>query len=142
MESWKMLLKTGNKDFENRHWSQAQDKYQQAQDHLELLWSNDIENVQLLMGWVCCLHNLSSLSEAQEQPQQALQYLLVPHQRLMDLLNNPYYSEDMHLIAWRALKYTLVPLLTFSKKYATCDSCRESLKAIEHKLKATQPILH
>ncbi len=142
MEPWQILLKNGNVSFDNEQWSQAEGYYQQAVSCLESLWLEDLENIKLLMAWISSFHNLSVLYEVQGKSQIALHYLLVPHQRMVQLSQDEYFSDDLHSIAMQALKVTLMPILAFSKKYPTCDNCQQSLRKIELMLEESQPVIH
>ena len=142
MEVWQGLLKSGNVSYDNEQWLQAEDYYQEALSHLDSLWSQDYENIQLLLGWISGFHNLSVLYEVQGKSQTALHYLMVPHQRMVELSQESGFSEELQLIAMHALKITLMPLLAFSKKYPTCDACMASLPQIEDLIQTSQPIMH
>jgi len=152
MEVWQGLLQQGNVSFDNEQWAEAESHYQEAIAHLEPLlpFDNesiellplDNENIQSLLGWISGLHNLSVLYEVLEKPQVALHFLVLPHQRMLELSQNVTISDSLQTIAMQALKITLMPLLAFSKKYPTCDACMSSLTQIEELITDSQPVIH
>ncbi|MBO9488961.1 hypothetical protein J7384_01170 [Endozoicomonas sp. G2_1] len=139
---WQQLMKQGNDCFDQQQWLQAEYFYQEAITSLDSLWQQDIENIELLMAWISGVHNLSALFEVQEESQVALQFLLIAHQRMLDLSQNQTLSEDMQLIAHRALKTTLMPLLQYSQKYPTCNHCQHALQTLKAQLDQNQETVH
>lgn len=142
MEVWQLLLQKGNFHFNHENWYEAEECYQQAVECLEQFWLADIENSSLLLAWIGSFHNLAVLYEVQGKAQLAFKYLQIPHQRMMELSHNNDISQDLQLIALRAIKITLNPILAFSKKHKACAGCLESLKQMEAAANAQQPVLH
>ena len=142
MYQWQNSLKDGNEYFNDGKYLQAEYYYKEAQSYLEMLWAEDKSNVQLLMAWICTLHNLSALFEHQGQTQMALQYLLIPHNRMLVMSQENKHCEDHQIIALNALKITFNPLLLFSKKYPICDSCQKTIEAFKSKLNMQQAVVH
>lgn len=142
MENWQSMMKTGNAFFEQCAWFDAQYYYQNAISHIEALWSSDPQNIQLLLGWISGMHNLSALFEIQGDFQSALHYLKAPHEHMLSITQDDTQSESMQLIALKALKITLTPLLEFSQQHPICNPCLESLCAAEEFINASQPIIH
>lgn len=142
MQQWQTLLTDGNDCFDNENWLQAEYCYKEAAFHLDTLWSADSKNIQLLMAWICALHNLASLFEAQDNPDLSLQYLLIPHDKMLSISIAPEECEDLKLIAANALKITFSPILMFSKRYPMCPKCTKSLKKFKDNLDQDSSNLH
>jgi len=139
---WQLLLQKGNQSFNHELWSHAEEYYHQAVECLEQRWHDDLENMELMLAWISAFHNLAVLYEVQEKPRIAFRYLQIPHQRMTEIAQQQEYSDTAQGIALYALKITLTPLLSFSKKHPACDGCLASLKKIEKKVNAMQPLLH
>lgn len=142
MSQWQNLLNEGNDCFHNKKWKQAEYCYKEAAFHLDSSWAADTTNVQLLLAWICAIHNLSSLFEVQDKADLSLQYLQIPHNKMLAIYQSNDYCEDTKLIAQNALKITFMPFLMFSKRHPTCDSCQESLAEFHQKLKINQQVTH
>jgi len=142
MKNWQSMIQTGNTFFEQCAWFDAQFYYQNAISHIEALWAEDPQNIQLLLGWISGMHNLSALFEVQGDFHTALHYLKAPHEHMLNITQDETQTESMQLIALRALKITLMPLLEFSQKHPVCNPCLESLHAAEEFINASQPIIH
>jgi len=142
MKNWQSMMQTGNTFFEQCAWFDAQFYYQNAISHIEALWAEDPQNIQLLLGWISGMHNLSALFEVQGDFHTALHYLKAPHEHMLNITQDETQTESMQLIALRALKITLTPLLEFSQKHPVCNPCLESLHAAEEFINASQPIIH
>lgn len=142
MTGWQDLLGNGNRCFDNKDYLQAEYYYQQAQSYLDELWMQDGKNSRLLMAWITASHQLASLFEDQGNPQLALAYLQLPHQRVLTISQDPDYDEDMHLIALSALRVTLSALLEFAQKYPICQNCLRQLTELEAQISQSRPRLH
>jgi len=142
MYQWQNLLDDGNDNFHKKNWRQAEYCYKEAAFHLDALWSADLENVQLLMAWVCAYHNLASLFEVQQNPSLSLQYLLIPHHKMLSIFHSDDNSEDTKLIAQNALRVTFMPIMMFSKRHPMCDTCQKSLIEFKENLKLNQQVVH
>jgi hypothetical protein len=142
MSKWQNLLNDGNDYYHHKNWRQAEYCYKEAAFHLDLLWSADSKNVQLLMSWICASHNLATLFEVQDDPDLSLQYLLIPHNRMLSICDSNDRCEDTKLIAQNALKMTFMPILMFSKRHPMCDGCLKSLSEFKENLESNQLITH
>ena len=142
MQQWQNLLEDGNNCFHDKNWLQAEYCYKEAAFHLDSLWSADSTNVQLLMAWICASHNLATLFEVQQNPELSLQYLLIPHNRMLSISNSDESNENTKLIAQNALKVTFMPILMFSKRHPMCDTCKKSLAEFKANLEQNQQVVH
>ncbi|PCI58135.1 MAG: hypothetical protein COB45_00720 [Gammaproteobacteria bacterium] len=142
MYQWQSLLADGNDCFHKKDWSQAEYYYKDAAFCLELLCATNTKDIQLLMGWICALHNLATLFEVQNNPDLSLKYLLIPHNRMLSITASNEQCEDMKLIASNALKITFMPILMFSKRHPICPSCQQSLEEFKQNLEAQQCDIH
>jgi len=142
MHQWQNLLADGNDNFHKKNWLQAESSYKEAAFHLDMLWTTDTKNIQLLMAWISVSHNLSTLFEVQNNPDLSLKYLLIPHNRMLSMTTSNEQCEDMKLIASNALKITFMPILLFSNRYPICPSCQKSLEEFKQNLDAQQYEVH
>ena len=142
ISNWQGLLHKGNQSFKDKQMLQAEFYYKEAVDRLDQLWSEDLTNVELLMAWICAAHNLSTLFEEQGDNDVSLQYLLLPHHRLLSIVSSCNYEDDVQLIAMRALKITFMPILSFTKKHPVCAECLKTMKEFELALAQQEPQLH
>jgi hypothetical protein len=142
MVQWQSLLNEGNDYFHNQQWKQAEYCYKEAAFHLDSLWAADTTDVQLLLAWICAIHNLSSLFEVQDDPILSLQYLQIPHNRMLSIYQCSEYCEDTKLIAQNALKITFMPILMFTKRHPTCENCQQSLAELKASIESNQQIIH
>lgn len=139
---WQRLLKFGNECYSRSDWLQAEYYYKEAESHLGYLWSADASNSQLLMAWITSLHNLASLFETKGDNHLGLQYLLIPHNRMLNLTKSENASEDIKLIAISALKLTFAPILLFTKRNPTCESCAKDVNEFKESLESYQRVAH
>ncbi|NQZ20737.1 MAG: hypothetical protein HRT53_01675 [Colwellia sp.] len=142
MRQWQRLLSDGNECFDNEKWLQAEYFYKEAVSYLDILWAADISNIELLMAWIGSCHNLAVLYEKQGNPQISLEYLLIPHNRMLALSKSGEHCDDMQLIALKALKLTFIPVLLFSQKYSICKDCHQALKEFKTQLDENQGTIH
>ena len=142
MYQWQNLLTNGNECFNEQNWLQAEYYYKEAESHLDTLWSANNKDVDLLMAWICAVHNLATLFEVQGNNDVSLQYLLIPHHRMLKLSHNNQSCEDLKLIAMKALKFTFTPLMIFAKKHPMCADCENGLNEFQKRLDAEQSQLH
>lgn len=142
MAQWQNLLDDGNNSFHKRKWQEAEYCYKEAAFHLDVLWSADVCNVALLKAWICALHNLATLFEVQEDHELALQYLLIPHNRMLSICHSNERCEESQLIAHNALKITFMPIFMFAKRHPMCDSCQHTLSEFKAQLDQNQEIIH
>ncbi|WP_077338255.1 hypothetical protein [Pseudocolwellia agarivorans] len=139
---WQRLLTFGNECYEKQNWLQAEYYYKEAELQLDYLWSAEPTNINLLMAWICTLHNLSTLFEQQGDKQIGLRYLLIPHHRMLNLTQSKQATEDVKLIAIKALKLTFPPILVFSQKNPICNDCKQSIQAFQQQLESQQEVVH
>jgi|TARA_B110000091_G_C13638795_1_gene400300 hypothetical protein len=142
MRQWQQLLSDGNECFYNEEWVQAEYFYKEAVSYLDILWTADINNIELLMAWIGSCHNLAVLYEKQGNPRISLEYLLIPHNKMLDLSQHSQECEDVKLIAFKALKLTFMPVLLFSQKYPLCKDCKKELKSFKSQLDENQGTIH
>lgn len=142
MYQWRDLLNNGNDNFHNGKFQEAEYCYKEAAFHLDFLWSADTTKVPLLMAWICTYHNLASLLEVQNNPDLSLQYLLIPHKRMLLECNSGDCCEDTKLITQNALEITFNPILMFSKRHPVCNACLESLSEFKANIKLNPLITH
>ncbi|MBA6265049.1 MAG: hypothetical protein V7780_07505 [Colwellia sp.] len=142
MRQWQRLLSDGNEFFDNKKWVQAEYCYKEAASYLDNLWAVDAMNIELLMAWIGTCHNLAVLYETRGNPQVSLEYLLIPHHRMLALSQNSQQCDDMQLIALKALQLTFMPVLLFSRKYSICKECQKGLKEFKAQLDENQGTVH
>ena len=142
MAVWQDLLHEGNRSFDNNDYLQAEFYFQQAQVCLDELWMQDGKNSRLLTAWINASHNLANLFESQGNPELALSYLQLPHQRVLSISQDQDYDQDMRLIAQSALRLTLKALLEFTQKYPICLNCLKQLTDLQVQLYQSRCDLH
>lgn len=139
---WQRLLNFGNECFNKENWLQAEYYYKEAESTLDYLWSADTSNINLLMAWICSLHNLAYLFEQQGKSHAELKYLLIPHHRMLNISKSKQASQDLKLIAIKALKLTFTPILLFTQSNPTCDGCKQTMKEFQQNLEESQEVVH
>ncbi|WP_426358167.1 hypothetical protein ACPUVO_17265 [Pseudocolwellia sp. HL-MZ19] len=128
---WQRLLTFGNQCYHNQNWQQAEYYYKEAESHLEYLWSLDETNSNLLMAWITALHNLAYLCESVGDGHAGLQYLLIPHYRLLSLTKELGTSEDLKLIAINALSLTYTPIVAYTQRNPICEDCQQVIDSLK-----------
>ncbi|MDO7086650.1 hypothetical protein WNY51_07530 [Pseudocolwellia sp. AS88] len=128
---WQRLLTFGNQCYNNQDWQQAEYYYKEAESHLEFLWSLDETNSNLLMAWITALHNLAYLCESTGDSQLGLQYLLIPHYKLLSLTKDLGTSEDLKVIAINALSLTFTPIMAYTKRNPICEECQKFINSLK-----------
>lgn len=141
-QQWQSLLTNGNECFHDGRWLQAEYYYTEAYELLADAYHHHPYSSDILMAWICTCHNLSSLFEAQGEMEVALRYLKLPHEYLVNLADHEQSSEDVKLIAIKALSITVKPILAFSKKHPICDSCLNELTRLQSMLNDLNTTLH
>ena len=139
---WQQMLKSGNQCFDQEQWLQAEYFYKEAYAELDKQWHQTPKQTELLMAWLCASHNLSTLHEVQGELKVSLQYLKIPHLKLKEIACDDNQCDDLKLIAFKALKFTLTPLLSFAKKYPTCRDCMDDLVKLKQQLDSESVVLH
>jgi hypothetical protein len=127
MFQWQKLLRQGNNNYREANWLQAEYCYRKAESLLDNLWQQDQNNEELLLAWVCTAHNLATLYEQQGDYRLSLQYLMVPHQRMLMLSKEEPNSKSIMMTAIRSLAITLNPLLIFRQKHTLCEDCYNAM---------------
>jgi len=139
---WQSLLEKGNTCFAENQLLQAEYYYKEAIEYLEIAWLGELTNVELLMAWICASHNLSTLFEKQRDYDVSLQYLLLPHHRLLTMVNDAVYKDDIQLIVISAIKLTFKPIQAFIKRHPVCNACAREIEAFGESLNRQQPQFH
>ncbi len=119
MHTWQSLLLNGNDCFDSHNWIEAERYYLKAIELLDSLKESHRDE-SLLYAWICGYHNLSELYKQQGQITRSAQSLIVPHQYILQRLQNSESNEQTTL---NAIKITLPPLLTLAKSFPLCDNC-------------------
>lgn len=95
---------------------------------IEQMWLHDAEQFSVFMAWVSVLHNLSELYERQRRTDEALRYLLVPHDRMLALSCDVSFSTQFQQQVIKAMNVTLLPILAYSKRHPACEDCIRGLQ--------------
>lgn len=120
MESWQQIMIQGNQLYTQQKWQQALDNYHQAITLLENSVAIEPAQIQqVIEGWICGYHNVAITYEQQGFIKLSRDSLVTPFCTMLALSYNPEASSDTKLIARRALKMTLPPLLEFANRYAS-----------------------
>ncbi|MGV2871995.1 hypothetical protein [Colwellia sp. E150_009] len=141
-QQWQVLLKLGNDCFHDKAWNEAEFFYSEAYDLLAFSYRNNPMCADTLMAWVCSCHNLSTLYEHQGNIRLALRFLMVPHEYLLEITNSKIDDEDVKLIAFKGLSFTLKPILAFNKKHPICDDCIERFTSLKLLLEQQKNVIH
>ncbi|XQW83722.1 hypothetical protein ACOYR1_11275 [Thalassotalea piscium] len=128
---WQELMVKGNNHFEEKQWNKAESYYMSVCSQLEGQWHKSNESESLLMAWICACHNLSTLYEAKGEYESAIQCLVRAYQQSYITSQNDQASNSLRYLAFNALKTTLNPILSFTKKYPTCEDCLIKLKRLQ-----------
>jgi len=90
--------------------------------------ANEPKKSESLRIWIACYHKLAEVYLLKEDIARAQEYLVFPHQSMLELANHQNSDADDVLIARKALHLTVPPLLAFSEKYPFCPKCVDQLK--------------
>lgn len=126
--SWQALIEEGHVAFSCNNWSESEDLYRQGLMLIEQMWLHDAEQFSVFMAWVSVLHNLSELYERQRRTDEALRYLLVPHDRMLALSCDVSFSTQFQQQVIKAMNVTLLPILAYSKRHPACEDCIRGLQ--------------
>ena len=126
--SWQTLVEQGNVAYASNNWSESEDLYRQALTLIEQKWLHDAEQFPVFMAWVSVLHNLSELYESQSRNDDALRYLLVPHDRMLALSCDVSFSKQFQQQVIKAMSVTLLPILSYAKRHPSCEDCMRGLQ--------------
>ncbi len=127
MSDWQNLLVEGNQQYNKGEWRQAEQLYLSAEESLDKSWNQDQTNTELLMAWICATHNLATVYEKQGDNRVSLQYLIFPHQRMLKLSQGKHNNNELTMVAIKALKITLTPIIEYRKKHTLCQECYNAL---------------
>lgn len=141
MTQWQNLLIQGNANYAESNWLQAEYCYRKAESLLNNVWLTDQNNEEILLAWICSAHNLAALYEKRGDNRVSLQYLLLPHQRLLMLCQNEHNNEQLTMTAIRSLSITLNPIILFRQKHNLCQECYKALSDIDEFHKRQNNIL-
>lgn len=139
---WKELLTNGNECYKKQDLIQAEYYYKKAEVHLDYLLLVEPANVNLLMAWISSLHNLATLFEQQGNNAAGLQYLLIPHHRMLNLSQSNEAPENVKAIAINALKLTFTPILMYTKRHPICKNCKQEVESFVENLQKAKSIVH
>lgn len=120
---WQLLLKNGNHCFDNQQLDQAETFYLHAYDLLSKARGNDPQSSKLLMDWICTCHNLSSLYQELAHLDLSLEYLMIPHEYLLKVLEANFLADEIKQAAFKGISITLPAILLFAKNHENCDGC-------------------
>ncbi|GHE96033.1 hypothetical protein [Thalassotalea profundi] len=141
-QQWQSLLKLGNESFHEKEWKKAEYFYSEAYDLLAFSYRKNPMCADTLMAWVCSCHNLSKLYEYKGNLTLALKFLMVPHEYLLSITQSIIDDEDVKLIAFKALSFTLPPILSFNNKHPICNNCIEKFKSLKQLLELQKNTIH
>jgi len=127
MNSWKTLLKLGNKAFDTQSYFDAQIHYENAIHVIEGTWGTQHDNPELLFGWVAAMHNMAELFEQQKMESRALFVLRSTHEQVLAFVNDLSQTEEMQTMALRASSMTMGRLMLFAKDHKLCKKCIKNL---------------
>lgn len=124
MQSWNGVMREGNEYFHDENWCEAEKCYKNAIHLIEMEMITHPET-QSLFAWICGFHNLSTLYEAQNQLEKALEALLIPHHTMLTHLQDTHSA--LRQSAQDGLRLTLPPILSWAQRHPTCDECLSEL---------------
>lgn len=126
MESanWKTLLMQGNEFFQQQQWLFAELRYIEAYELLSHQFNQELASYSTMMAWICASHNLASLHEATGNYDNALRYLLTPHEFLVRLCESDEVSADVKENLVKGFSVTVPAIRLFSEDHNMCDACR------------------
>jgi hypothetical protein len=125
-----------------QYWHGEENHHKEALVEAESLWSKDRDNIELLMRWVSCMHDLAKLYELKPDYKKTFYHLITPHNWIVNKLHDKTLSEDEITITLNALKITFLPLYRYSLKRPCCDACRKNLEDQHAWFKHTEKRLH
>jgi len=77
--------------------------------------------ISTLYYWIASYHELALIYQHQGDSEMALKCLLIPHQSMQYISEHNNGDQEQKLIAMKAMKDTLVPLIQFTEKNSTDD---------------------
>ena len=143
MSDWRSFLSTGNDYFNNASFSTAQTMYEHAIKAIEQQWQGELNNQELLFGWIAGMHNLAELYGKQLQNDIAFMFLRHTHEQVSELINHPELTPMMQMLALRASNMTLSKLMLFAKQHNICADVIKSPEKKQHDSAIqAQPVYH
>ncbi|WP_085297574.1 hypothetical protein [Cognaticolwellia mytili] len=139
---WQLLMKKGNRCFEEQQWIKAELYYKSAYSQLEGLWLQDGEYESLLMAWICACQNLAILFETQGEYDRSIGYLVKAYQEAFHTSQNHIASDSLRSLAFGALGATLKKILHFADKYPTCEDCLTKLYRLQQTIECQADVVH
>lgn len=139
---WQLLMKKGNRCFEQQQWTKSELYYKSAYSQLEGLWLKDAEYESLLMAWICACQNLATLFETRGEYDSSIGYLVKAYQEAFHVSQNNTVSYSLRGLAFGALSTTLNAILHFTDKYPTCEHCLARLHQLRETLECEADIVH
>lgn len=139
---WQNLLHQGNAHFHNQEWSYAQLRYVEAYELLTCEFNQSPDNCELMMAWICASHNLSFLHETLGDADNALRFLLAPHEYLKQLIELPDTAEEMQVMFVRGMSLTINAIRLYAQKYPICDDCKALYPSLKAIVRTEQKQLH
>ncbi|NKF52287.1 hypothetical protein G3R49_17140 [Shewanella sp. WXL01] len=139
---WQLLLIQGNEYFQNQQWQQAEQQYSEAFDLLAAQFDAQLGNGDIMMAWICTCHNLSSLYEAWGRQDDALRFLLAPHEHLRQLIETLDSSEQIRLTLMRGMSITIPAIQAFATKYPICEGCIALYPSLKTIVEQTKHVIH
>ncbi|MEE1673505.1 hypothetical protein SNR37_002929 [Agarivorans aestuarii] len=129
MNTWQGMMNIGNQLFNQQNWPEAERYYEDAIFLLEERLTKNPRCVESIQGWICGYHNLAEMFIRAGKIEDAQRCLFTPHQSMLHLYHDRQSDEDLQLIALKAIKLTLNPLLEFAKEHPPCEACLAELKS-------------
>ncbi|MPW30640.1 hypothetical protein F9L16_16775 [Agarivorans sp. B2Z047] len=129
MNTWQGMMNIGNQFFNQQNWPEAERYYEDAIFLLEERLVKNPRCVESIQGWICAYHNLAELFNRAGKFEDAQRCLFIPHQSMLRIYQDQQSDEDLQLIALKAIKLTLNPLLEFAKEHPPCEACLAELES-------------
>ncbi|WP_076409241.1 hypothetical protein [Shewanella sp. UCD-KL12] len=101
METWRHLMAKANQAFKCGDWLAAEQQYLIAMTRINVLYTEDTNNEQVLMAWLATSHNLSELYGKLGRSDAQLSHIMVPYHQLKNRLitqsdNEAIYAAILH----------------------------------------------
>ena len=98
--------------------------------------------ISTLYYWIASYHELALIYQHLGDSEMALKCLLIPHQSMQYISEHHNGDHEQKLIAIKAMKDTLVPLIRFTETNQTDDLCIPQLKSQLSMIKHYHQINH
>ncbi|MGK0271383.1 MAG: hypothetical protein ACI88H_002042 [Cocleimonas sp.] len=129
MKRAESLITTGGQNFSQTHQVDAERHYREVIYTLEKKLSSDPKCVDSIKGWISSYHNLAAVYQHRGELALAQKCLLIPHHSMLYMADYKQNDEELELIAIKAIKLTLPPLLEFAKSHPPCAKCLKELRS-------------